>query len=116
MPIFPAPVYGPLHAYASQGDFIMRPFHTTCAFLLLTAAAIASTTDARAGASCNNYSPQYVGNWQAQLGNNSCTPLTGVTVTLAVTQDIKVASSTGYNGFSMQLNANGASSGLTPSC
>lgn len=92
----------------------MRFVHTTLAVLLSAGCALAWTADARAQ-SCNDFSPQWEGNWQVQLGNNSCAPLTGVTITVAVTQDIKVASSTGYDGFSMQLNANGPSSGLSPS-
>jgi hypothetical protein len=94
----------------------MRLLPTTLALLLSTASMVASTTDARAQAACNNFSPLFQGNWQAQLGNNSCSPLTGVSVTVAVTQDIVVSAATpGYNGFSMQLNANGPSSGLTSS-
>ncbi len=93
----------------------MRTLPMSYAFLLAAAAVLGSAADARAAGSCDNYGPQFVGNWQIQLGNNGCVPLTNVTVTVAVTQDIKVASSSGYNGFSMQLNANGASSGLTPS-
>jgi hypothetical protein len=92
----------------------MRFVHTAAALLISTGCVLAWAADARA--QCHNYAPQWEGNWQVQLGNNSCTPLTGVTVTVAVTQEIVVASSTeGYNGFAMQLNANGASSGLTPS-
>jgi hypothetical protein len=97
----------------------MRFAHTAFAFLISTGCVLALTADARAGASCKTQ--QYKGHaleglWQYQLGSNSCTPLTGVEVTVTVTQDIIVASSTkGYNGFSMQLNANGPSSGLTPS-
>jgi hypothetical protein len=97
----------------------MRFAHTAFAFLISTGCVLALTADARAGASCKTQ--QYKGHtleglWQYQLGSNSCTPLTGVEVAVAVTQDIIVASSTkGYNGFSMQLNANGPSSGLTPS-
>jgi hypothetical protein len=94
----------------------MRLVHAVSAFLMATGCVLASTADARAQ-SCNNYAaPQYRGgalggNWQVQLGNNSCAPLTGVTVTVAVEEDIVVASSTqGYNGFSMQLNANGPAS------
>ncbi|HEY4012938.1 MAG TPA: hypothetical protein VGM06_06355 [Polyangiaceae bacterium] len=58
------------------------------------------------------------------LANNNCQPLTGVKVTLNVTQDIVVASAdcggtvtqgTGNAGFSMQLNANGPATGLTSS-
>ena len=93
----------------------MRPLPATFALLLSATAALASPADARADTACHNYSPPYFGNTQVQLGNNGCVPLTGVKVTVAVTQDIKVASSTGYKGFSMQLNANGASSGLTSS-
>ena len=92
------------------------PFvHKAFAFLLSTGCVLALTADARAQ-SCNNYSPQFSGSQQYQLGSNSCTPLTVVKVTVAVTQDIIVASATqGFNGFSMQLNANGATSGLTSS-
>jgi hypothetical protein len=93
--------------------------YTAFAFLISTGCVLALTADARAGASCKaqQYKGQVLeGNWQFQLGSNSCTPLTGVEVTVEVSQDIIVASSTeGYNGFSMQLNANGPSSGLTPS-
>jgi hypothetical protein len=93
----------------------MRFVDTAFAFLISTGCVLAWTAEARAQASCNNYTPQYAGNYQVQLGSNSCTPLTGVSVTVGVTQDIIVAASTeGYNGFSMQLNANGPSSGLTP--
>src|SRR5580700_8760536 len=93
----------------------MRSLPTTLALLLSTAAMLSSPADARAANSCNNFTPPYEGNWQVQLGSNGCTPLTDVTVSVAVTQDIIVASSNGYNGFGMQLNANGPSSGLTPS-
>ena len=93
----------------------MRPLPATFALLLSATVALASPADARADTACHNYSPPYFGNTQVQLGNNGCVPLTGVKVTVAVTQDIKVASSTGSKGFSMQLNANGASSGLTSS-
>ncbi len=79
---------------------------------------LALATDVRAGPSCNT--TQYKGQaleglWQYQLGSNSCTPLTGVKVTIVVEQDIIVGSYTkGQNGFSMQLNANGPSSRLKP--
>jgi hypothetical protein len=96
----------------------MRLAHTAFAFLISTGCVLALTADARA-ASCQTQQFQgqaLEGNWQLQLGSNTCTPLTGVEVTVTVKQDIIVASSTeGYNGFSMQLNANGPSSGLTPS-
>jgi hypothetical protein len=98
-----------------QRRFIMGFVHTGFAFLISAGGVLSLAADARAQ-SCNNYSPQLEGNYQYQLGNSSCIPLTGVSVTVAVTQDIIVASSTlGYNGFSMQLNANGPSSGLTSS-
>jgi hypothetical protein len=102
----------------AQGGFIMRLAHTAFAFLISTGCVLALTADARA-ASCKTQ--QYKGHaleglWQYQLGNNSCTPLTDVEVTVAVTEDIVVAASTkNYDGFTMQLNANGPSSGLTPS-
>jgi hypothetical protein len=96
----------------------MRHFHAVSAFLMATGCVLASAADARAQ-SCNNYAaPNYRGgalggNWQVQFGNNSCTPLTGVRVTVAVSEDIVVASSNGTdNGFSMQLNANGPVGGL----
>src|SRR5580692_6175402 len=93
----------------------MRFVHKVAAFLISTGGLLASTAGARAQ-TCNNYSPTYQGFFQYQVGNNSCSPLTNVVVTLAVTQDIVVASSTqGYNGFGVQLDANGPSSGLTPS-
>ena len=94
----------------------MRFVHTALAFLIAIGSVFASTADARAQASCNNYVVPHGGLGGYVIGNNDCQPLTGLTVTLAVTQDIVVASSDcGYNGFSMQLNANGPSAGLTPS-
>jgi len=97
----------------------MRFARTVFAFLISIGCALALTTDVRGGESCKTY--EYKGHaleglWQYQLGSNSCTPLTGVEATVTVTHDIIVASATkGYNGFSMQLNANGPSSGLRPS-
>jgi hypothetical protein len=96
----------------------MRFVRTAFAFLISTGCVFALTADTRAGGLCKSY--QYKGKllqglWQYQIGDNNCTPLTEVEVTVAVTQDIVVASSTKKNGFSMQLNANGPSSGLTPS-
>jgi len=79
---------------------------------------LALTAGVRAGPSCNTqFKGQALkGNWRYQLGSNSCTPLTEVEVTVVVSEDIVVAGATeGYKGFSMQLNANGPSSGLTPS-
>src|SRR5580693_3850985 len=92
--------------------------NTAFAFLILISCVLALATDVRAGPLCNT--TQYKGQaleglWQYQLGSNSCTPLTGVKVTVVVEQDIIVGSYTkGQYGFSMQLNANGASSGLKP--
>lgn len=87
----------------------MRLVHTTLAFLISTGGLLASTADARAQ-SCNNFTPQLKGNFQQQLGSNACAPLTGMSVTIQVTQDIKVAATTdGQSGFSMQLNTNGPS-------
>jgi hypothetical protein len=100
----------------------MRLAHTAFAFLISTGCVLALTADARAGASCKTQTFQgqaLAGNTQYLLGSNSCTPLTKVEVTVFVNQDIIVGSSTpkgpGFNGFAMQLNANGPSSGLTPS-
>jgi hypothetical protein len=87
----------------------MRFVHITLAFLISTGCLLASTADARAQ-SCNNFTPQLQGNFQQQLGSNACAPLTGMSVTVQVTQDIKVAGTTqGQGGFGMQLNTNGPS-------
>jgi hypothetical protein len=83
----------------------MRLIHPALAFVTLTASMFASMADARAQfGSSSNY---VMGN----LPNNKnvCPAFAGaVDVTLTVTQDIVVASSTCPNGgFGMQLNANG---------
>jgi hypothetical protein len=96
----------------------MRFAHTASAYLIATGCVLALTAGVRAGPSCNTQwkGQALKGNWQYQLGSNSCTPLTEVEVTVVVSEDIVVAGATkGYSGFSMQLNANGPSSGLTPS-
>jgi hypothetical protein len=106
----PPPMTGWYSVTARKG-FIMRFAHTTLAFLISTGCVLASTAEARAQAVCNDFTAKYQGNFQLQLGSNTCQPLTGVSVTLAVMQDIIVASSTqGYNGFGIQLNANGPES------
>ncbi len=91
----------------------MRFAQIALALLISTGSVLESTAAARAQ-SCPTV-PMFKGNplkgnWQYQLGSNSCTPLTEVIVTVAVTQDIIVDQGTlGYNGFGMQLNANGPS-------
>ncbi len=90
----------------------MRFVQTAASFLISTGSVLASTADARAQ-SCSDFAPANQGFEQIQVGNNNnCTPLTGFKVTLTVTQDIIVASTTNghdnipTNGFSIQLNLN----------
>ena len=94
----------------------MKFVHTALAFLISTASVLTATAEARADASCSNYAVPHGGLDGYVLGNNNCTTLTGVTVSLTVTQDIVVDSSTcSNNSFSMQLNANGPSTNLKAS-
>jgi hypothetical protein len=94
----------------------MRFVPAGLASLIAAGFVLASTADARAQASCSNFAVPNGGYNGYVVGNNQCKPLTGVTATLEVTQDIVVDTSTcSNNSFSFQLNANGPAAGLTAS-